>query len=85
MRLFTFATIILILFFNIACSIDESAVLPTGIYERNYLLGVVPLPANFPGIQEDWENMFVLIDQCADLVTAQNPWRDSLNQSGEIL
>lgn len=52
--------------------------------ENDFLTGVAPIPANFPGTQTDWLNMFELIDECSSIVTAQNPWRDSIETSGEI-
>ncbi len=55
------------------------------IEQRQWKIGIAPIPRNFgTATTEDWLDMFTNIGECAELITAQNPWRDSAAKSGEI-
>jgi len=60
----------------------KTGVVPT---ERTFKVGVVAIPKGFSGPGTgDWVGMFPLIPQVAEIVTAQNEWRDSKEKSGEM-
>jgi hypothetical protein len=51
---------------------------------RSFRIGVAPIPRNFPGSTQDWLDMFSKLGAVAEIVTAQNGWRDSVGGSGDI-
>lgn len=51
---------------------------------RDFLVGVAPIPRNYPGTQADWQDMFDKIQEVGELATAQSDWRDSVDTSGTI-
>ena len=51
---------------------------------RKFLIGIGPIPRQFPGTEETWVEMFELIPETGDMVIAQNKWRDSKEESGTV-
>lgn len=53
--------------------------------ERQFKLGVGPIPQNFPGSDStDFINMYDNVSQVAELMAVQGDWRDSAATSGQI-
>lgn len=53
--------------------------------KRTFKVGVAPIPKGFSGPGTgDWIGMFSKIPEVAEIVTAQNEWRDSKEKSGQI-
>lgn len=58
---------------------------PFSLRQRDFKIGIGPIPRNFPGSsQQDFLDMFDKIKEVAELVIAQNEWRDSGAKSGDI-
>lgn len=51
---------------------------------RSFLVGIGPIPQQFPGTEETWLEMFEMIPEVADLVLAQSKWRDTKEESGIV-
>ncbi|MBU7042944.1 MAG: hypothetical protein HXS47_05070 [Theionarchaea archaeon] len=51
---------------------------------RKFLMGIGPIPRQFPGTEETWVELFELIPETGDMVIAQNNWRDSKEESGTV-
>ena len=48
-------------------------------------LGVAPIPRFFPNsTSDDWIDFYATVNGTFDLITAQNSWRDSVAESGQI-
>ncbi len=48
-------------------------------------IGVAPIPRNFPNSdQDDYLDMYGIVNGQFDLITAQTDWRDSVEESGKI-
>lgn len=54
------------------------------ISQRNYKIGIGPIPEDFPGTQKTWLDMFEKIPEVGEIVIAQNEWRESIKKSGEV-
>ncbi len=53
--------------------------------QRSYKMGIGPIPRNFGNATEDdWRDMFEKIKETGEILLAQNPWRDSIETSGQI-
>ncbi|MBU7047246.1 MAG: hypothetical protein HXS54_12505 [Theionarchaea archaeon] len=51
---------------------------------RSFLVGIGPIPRQFPGTEETWLEMFEMIPDIADIVLAQSEWRDTKEESGIV-
>jgi hypothetical protein len=51
---------------------------------RSFLVGVGPIPRQFPGTEETWLEMFEMIPEVGDIVLAQSTWRDTKEESGIV-